>query len=67
MQFAIAREIGDRRGEGYALWNSALQFWKLENRAEAVTRAETSLTILEAIESPAVATVRAALVEWRAA
>ena len=67
MQLAIAREIGDRRGEGYALWNSALQFWKLENRAEAVTRAETSLTILEAIESPAVATVRAALVEWRAA
>ena len=64
---SIAREIGDRRGEANALWNSALEFWKLENRSEAIARAEASLHIFEAIEDPNTTTVRTELAQWRAA
>ncbi len=55
----IAREIGDRRGEGNALWNSALAHDSLRNRAEA------ALKICEAIEDPEAAQVRAQLAAWR--
>ena len=61
----IAREIGDRLGEGNALWNSALAHDSLGNRAEAIPRAGTALKIYEAIEDPNAAQVRAQLAEWR--
>jgi tetratricopeptide (TPR) repeat protein len=61
----IRREIGDRRGEGNDLWNSALAFYKLSDRAQAIARAEAALRIYEAIEDPNAAKVRAALAEWR--
>jgi len=67
VRLAIAREIGDRRGEGNALWNSALALDKLGDRAQAITRAEAALRIREAIEDPNAAKVRARLAEWRKA
>ena len=62
---AIAREIGDRRGEGNGLWDSALAFDKLGDRAQAIARAEAALRIFEAIEDPRTAKVRAQLAQWR--
>jgi hypothetical protein len=59
------REIGDRRGESNALFNSALVFDKLGNREQALARAEAALRIFETIEDPNVAMVRAKLAEWR--
>jgi tetratricopeptide (TPR) repeat protein len=61
----ISREIGDRRGEGTALWNSALTFDTLGERAQAFARAEAALQILEAIEDPNTAKLRARLAKWR--
>jgi tetratricopeptide (TPR) repeat protein len=66
-RLVIAREIGDRRGEGNALWNSALALDSLGDRAQAIARAEAALKILEAIEDPNAAKVRAKLEEWRSA
>ena len=63
----IDREIGDRRGEGNDLWNSALALDKLGDRAQAIARAEAALRIREAIEDPRGAKVRARLAEWRKA
>lgn len=62
----IAREIGDRRGEGNALWNSALAHDSLGERAEAVRRAEAALAIREAIEDPNADMVRGTLAGWKA-
>ena len=64
-RLVIAREIGDRYGEGSTLWNSALALHQLGQKAEAVARAEASLAILEIIENPRAAQVRAKLAEWR--
>ena len=61
----IAREIGDRRGEGIALFNSALASDKLSDRTQAIARAEAALQILEAIEHPGRAQVRALLEKWK--
>jgi hypothetical protein len=61
----IAREIGDRKGESNALWNSACALDGLGNRSEAITRAESALQIYEAIEDPNAAKVRAKLAAWR--
>ena len=63
---AIRRSTGDRRGEGAALWNSALQFWRLNERAEAIARAGTALRICEAMRDPHVTMIRAALAKWKA-
>jgi hypothetical protein len=63
----IAREIGDRYGEGNALWNSALALDELGDRAQASARAEVALRVFEAIEHPGTAKGRAALSEWRKA
>ena len=62
----VTREIGDRRGESHALWNSALAHDSLGNCPEAIARAAAALEIYEAIESPRAAMVRTALAKWRA-
>jgi tetratricopeptide (TPR) repeat protein len=63
----IDREIGDRRGEGNALWSSALAFDRLGDRPQAIARAEAALAIYEAIEDPNAAKVRSMLAKWKAA
>ena len=65
-QLVIVREIGDRRGEGNALWNSAVAHDSLGNRPEAIARAAAAQEIFEATEDPNAAKVRAKLAEWRA-
>ncbi len=62
---AIAREIGDRRGEGNALFNMSLSLDQLGERAQAVAGAEAALQIYEQIESPHAKKVRAQLAQWR--
>ena len=62
---AIAREIGDRRGEGNALWNMSLALDQLGERAQAIQHAEQALIIREQIEDPNAAKVRAKLATWR--
>ena len=61
----IVREIGDRRGEGTALWNTAFSLKKLGNHAEAIARAAEALPILDATESPSAVKARVALAKWR--
>jgi tetratricopeptide (TPR) repeat protein len=51
-QLAIVREIGDRRGEGNALWNMSLALDQLGERAQAIKHAEQALIIREQIEDP---------------
>ena len=63
-QLAIVREIGDRRGEGNSMGNSAQAHYSLGNRAEAITRANSALAIFESIESPYAAKVQTKLAEW---
>jgi hypothetical protein len=65
--YGHAREMGDRRGEGNDLWNSALALEKFGDRAQTIARAEAALRILEANEDPGAAKVRAGLAEWREA
>ena len=55
----IAREIGDRRGEGNALINSADEHEKVGEHDKAIANAKAGLVILRAIESPHVAMVEA--------
>ena len=62
----IAREIGDRRGEGNSMWNSALALDPLGDREQAIACAEAALKIYEEIEDPNRAQVRATLAGWRA-
>jgi tetratricopeptide (TPR) repeat protein len=64
-QLTIAREIGDRRGEGSVLWNMSLVLDQLGKRAKAIHHAEQSLSIREQIEDPNAARVRARLAAWR--
>ena len=54
----IAREIGDRRGEGNASFNMALALDKLDEHAQAIAHAEAALKIFEAIEDPNAEMVR---------
>ena len=65
-QLGIAREIGDRRGEGTTLWNTSLALYRLGERAQAIANARAALPILEQIESPDAAKVRRQLAEWQA-
>ena len=62
----ITREIGDRRGEGNALWNKALALHELGDRAAAIAHAQGALAIFEQIEDPAADMVRKRLAKWRA-
>jgi tetratricopeptide (TPR) repeat protein len=61
---AIARETGDRSGEGYVLWNKALALDKSEDRTQAIVCAEEALVILEEIESPHADKLRKQLAVW---
>lgn len=63
---ALAVVLAHRLAEGNALFNSAVAFESLGNRAEALARAGAALEIYEAIEDPNAAKVRAQLAEWRA-
>ncbi|MDT5296717.1 MAG: hypothetical protein QOJ76_3597 [Acidobacteriota bacterium] len=62
---AIAREIGDRGGEGNALFNTSLVLDTLGDRAKAIAHAGAALEIYEQIESPTAARVQAKLAKWR--
>ena len=64
-RLTIAREIGDRIGEGTALWNMSLALDRLGQRARAIQYAEQSLAIHEQTEDPFAPKVRAALAAWR--
>ncbi len=66
-QLKITRDIGDRRGEGNALWNTALALDKLGERDIAIAHAEAALRIREAIEDPRTEKVRQQLAEWKKA
>ncbi len=59
----IAREIGDRRGEGAALGNLGNAYEILGETRQAVTRLREALNIFEEIESPFADEARAALAE----
>ncbi len=62
---AIAREIGDRRGEANALWNMSLALDNLGDRTQAIEHAEAALKIYEQIEDPNAGKVRAQIEEWK--
>ncbi|MGQ0604367.1 MAG: tetratricopeptide repeat protein, partial [Anaerolineales bacterium] len=64
-QLVIAREIGDRSGEGNALGNMALALNSLGERERAIAHAEAALKIFEAIESPYAEQVRKQLAGWQ--
>ena len=55
---AISREIGDRRGEGNHLFNTALAYQSLGERERAREYARQALAVYEAIESPYVEKAR---------
>jgi hypothetical protein len=57
----IAREIGDRRGEGTALNNLASAYQALGDLCRAIAHFRGALNIFEAIESPRAAQMRAAI------
>ncbi len=61
----IAREIGDRFGEGAVLFNMALALNEIGDHTQAFAHARAALEIFEQIESPAAAKVRAQLAKWR--
>jgi len=48
----IAREIGDRYGEGIELFNMGLSLYRLEEKDRAIEFVKRALDIYEAIESP---------------
>jgi hypothetical protein len=62
----IARETGDRMGEGNTLWNMALALGLPIDRAQAMVHAEAALVIFEQIESPHAEKVRNSLAKWKA-
>ena len=49
-QLAIAREVGDRRGEALALFNSALAFDQLGRRAKVTEWLKEAISIADQIE-----------------
>ena len=61
----IAREMGDRQGEGNALFNTGLALDTLDDRAKAIAYVEAALELFEQIESPFAERARAALERWR--
>jgi hypothetical protein len=52
MHLAIAQEIGDRLGEGNALWGQAICYEKANDLVQAIGKAKEALKIFEQIESP---------------
>ena len=61
----IASDIGDRKGEGNALWKISLSLKKLGDRAQSFVYANAALKIFEEIEDFNAERVRAQLAEWR--
>jgi tetratricopeptide (TPR) repeat protein len=61
----IARELGDRRSQGAALFNMSVAHEKLGERGRAIGLAEEALEIFERMESPYAEGVQAQLDEWR--
>ncbi len=61
----IAREIGDRRGEGTTLYNMAFLLSEQGDSERAIDLGERSLAILKEIEDPDAEKARAALAGWR--
>jgi len=61
----IAREIGDRRGEGNALWGLAICHEKMDDLKKAIENAEEALKIFERIESPSASTMRNLISIWQ--
>jgi len=64
-QLMITRAIGDRRGEGNALFNTSLALDGLGKQAEAEKPAADALAIYEQIESPVAEQVRRKLEAWQ--
>ena len=64
-QLMITRAIGDRRGEGNALFNTSLALDGLGKQAEAAKLAADALAIFEQIESPVAEQVRRKLEQWQ--
>jgi tetratricopeptide (TPR) repeat protein len=60
----ISREIGDRRGEGNALWNMSLSLDQFGQRDRAIDCAKAALKIREEIEDPRAEKIRRKLQEW---
>jgi tetratricopeptide (TPR) repeat protein len=62
---AIAREIGDRRGEGNRLGNLGRTYAALGEARQAIEYLEQALSIFEEIESPYAELARSRLAELR--
>lgn len=62
---AIAREIGDRRRECNALWDTALAMEEMEDYTQTIVYAKAALVICEEIESPSAAMIRKQLESWQ--
>jgi len=63
-QLGIVRGIGDRQGEGDALFNMGLALYSLEEKDRAIDLTKRAFIIFEAIESPNADKARNALKEW---
>jgi hypothetical protein len=61
----ISRKIGDRHGEGTALFNMAERLKEIGANADAAARMQDALTIFVEIESPHGEKARAALDQMR--
>ena len=64
-RLTIAREMGDRLGEGHSLYNMSLSQNEQGDRAAAIVRAAEALTVLDQMGAPEVEMVRRQLNEWR--
>jgi tetratricopeptide (TPR) repeat protein len=62
---SLAREAGDRRGEGNALWNLSLATDKLGDRSRAIAPAEDAFSIRREISDPNAEKVSRKLAEWK--
>jgi len=61
----IVRDLGDQRGEGTAMWNMSLALHRLGKFVEAIQHAAQALMLLQQIEDPLSAIVRAKINTWR--
>jgi tetratricopeptide (TPR) repeat protein len=60
----ILRQTGELEKEGHTLFNMALCFEGMGQRAKAVNRAQAALEVLEKVHHPQAAIVRQQLQEW---
>lgn len=64
-QLTIDREIGNRHGEGAALFNISQALDKIGDFTNARSQAEAALTILEQIDDPNAVKVSEQMAKWR--